>query len=59
MEQEIIAVVMWVPDRERALKVIGSFIGATAVARLPKSSLGGNGMDAFIQSVVFENSCDL
>ena len=39
--------------------MIGSFIGATAVARLPKSSLGGNGMDAFIQNVVFENSCDL
>lgn len=59
MEQGITAVVMRVKNRERTLKVISSFIGATTVARLPKSTLGPKGLDISIQNVVFENSYDL
>lgn len=59
MEQGITAVVMRVKNRERTLKVISSFIGATTVARLPKSTLGPKGLGIRIQNVVFENSYDL
>ena len=38
---------------------LDSFVGATAVADLLKSTLGPKGMDKIIQNVIFDSRCDV
>ena len=49
---------MWVITQGANAR-LDSFVGATAVADLLKSTLGPKGMDKIIQNVVFENRCDV
>lgn len=57
-EQGIFVVVMWIITQGANAR-LDSFVGATAVADLLKSTLGPKGMDKIIQNVLFENRCDV